>query len=305
MRVLGILLVFLTACAAQSGQSDVEAVLQRMERAEQTGDFNAVVALLTHEKAGEFERMRPYVRPRPEVHYRIMKTAVRGDDAVILAQGVADSFFVIMFRKEGGEWKIQDEQGRNTPPEPNSVYALLPPEPGAFGREGSQWDRIAPGMNAAQAARLGWQMKAVFDESYLYIRIESNADLPAPGSTISRPPGSWPVLKITTSDAGEFVLYDAVNIGDQATFDESGKANSHRPYAAYMIRLEQKRHEIFSASADVHPSPLLQVSGRDYDIRIPLLTMGIADSRATRMTVGDAQWPRSAVLSVAVPRYPR
>jgi hypothetical protein len=100
-------------------------------------------------------------------------------------------------------------------------------------------------------------------------------------------------------------LYDQVNVGDQATFDQSGRANSHRAFAAYMIRLERKDKEVFSATADMDPNPLLQVAGRDYDIRIPLATMGIVDSRATRMTVGDAQWPKSAVLSIAALRYPR
>src|SRR5208337_4797124 len=157
----------------------------------------------------------------------------------------------------------QDQLFRNIAPDPNSVYALLPPEPGSFANAGSRWDQVAPGMDPSQAARQGWQMKAVFDESYLYIRIESNAPLPAPGSTTEKSPTSWPVLKIDTSDAGEFVLYDAVNIGDQATFDEHGKANSHRPYAAYMIRLERKDHEVFSAAADLNPSPLLEVAGRD------------------------------------------
>jgi hypothetical protein len=181
---------------------------------------------------------------------------------------------------------------------------LLPPDPGAFARAGSPWDQVAPAMEASEAARRGWQMKAVFDDSYLYIRIESKAELPAPGSTVERPPGGWPILKIDASGAGEFVLYDVVNVGDQATFDNHGRANSHRPFAAYMIRLERNDHEIFSASADSDPSPLLEVSGRNYDIRIPLLTMGIRDSRATRMTIGDAQWPKSVVLSFAVQRYP-
>jgi hypothetical protein len=208
-------------------------------------------------------------------------------------------------RREGGQWKIQDQLWRNTAPNANSVYALLPPDPGAFARAGSRWDQVAPGMSPSEAARLGWQLKAVFDESYLYIRIESGAELPAPGSTIGKPPGGWPVLKIETSDAGEFVLYDAVNVGDQATFDERGRANSHRAYAAYMIRLEHNDHEVFSASAGLDPSPLVEVTGRDYDIRIPLATMGILDSRATRMTIGDAQWPRSAVVSIAIQRYPR
>ena len=72
-----------------------------------------------------------------------------------------------------------------------------------------------------------------------------------------------------------------------------------------MIRLERNDHEIFSASADLHPSPLVQVAGRDYEIRIPMETMGITDSRATKMTIGDAQWPKSAVLSFAAQRYPK
>jgi hypothetical protein len=305
VRVLLILLLTLAACRAQSDQSKVEAVLKQMERAEQTGDFNAWAGLWTREKSGEVEKMRPYVRARPEVQYRPMKSFVHGDAAVILVQCTSNSFVTMTLRREGGQWKIQDQLWKDTAPDPNSVYALVLPDPGAFARGGSRWDQVAPAMDPGQAARLGWQMKAVFDESFLYIRIESSAELPAPGSTIGKPPGGWPVLKIDTSDAGEFVLYDAVNVGDQATFDSNGKANSHRAFAAYSIRLERKGHEVFSASADLHPSPLVEVAGRDYDIRIPLGTMGITDSRATKMTIGDAQWPKSAVVSIAVQRYPR
>lgn len=305
MRVLAIVLLTLAACWAQSGQSDVEALLQRMERAEQTGDFNTWLGLWTREKAGEMEKMRPYATAQPNVRYRAMKSFVRGDEAVLLIQGNSNPFTTMLLQKEDGQWKIRDEMFRDTAPDPNSVYALVPPDPGAFVRAGSPWDQVAPGMNASQVAQQGWQMKAVFDEAYLYIRIESSEELPAPGSTIDRPPGGWPVLKIDTSSTGEFVLYDSVNVGDQATFDTTGRANSHRAYAAYMIRMERNHHEVFSATADLHPSPLVEVAGRDYDIRIPLATMGIVDSRATRLTVGDAQWPKSAVLSIAVQRYPR
>jgi hypothetical protein len=305
VRVITILLLTLTACWAQSEQSKVEAVLKEMERAEQTGDFNAWAGLWTREKSGEVEKMRPYVRARPEVHYRATKSFVHGDQGVLLVQCASNSFATMTLRREGGQWKIQDQLWKDTAPDPNSVYALVLPDPGAFARAGLRWDQVAPAMDPSQAARLGWQMKAVFDESFLYIRIESSAELPAPGSTIGKPPGGWPVLKIDTSDAGEFVLYDAVNIGDQATFDARGRANSHRPFAAYSIRLERNGHEVFSASADLQPSPLVEVAGRDYDIRIPLETMGIMDSRATRMTIGDAQWPKSAVVSIAVHRYPR
>ncbi len=295
----------MTTCFAQSDQSKAEEVPSQMERAEQTGDFNAWSGLWTREKSGEVENMRPMMRARPEVHYRAIKTFVHGDEAVLLVQAAADSWVTMMLRREDGQWKIQEELWRNTAPNMKSVYALSPPDPGAFARAGSPWDQLAPAMDPSDAARRGWQLKAVFDESYLYIRIESSDELPAPGSTLERPTCSWPVLRIDTSDAGNFVLYDAVNIGDQATFDQSGKANSHRPYAAYMIRLERNDHEVFTTAADLHPSPLLEVAGRDYDIRIPLAAMGIMDSRATRITVGDAQWPKSALVSIAVRRYPR
>ena len=297
------LLLTLTACSAQSDQSKVEAVLKQLEHAEQTGDFNAWVGLWTPQKAAELQRMKPYARAQPGVHYRATKVFVHGDKAVLLVQGgPSNGFVTMMLRKEGGQWKVQDELWRDTAADPKSVYALLPPDPGAFARAGSPWDQVPQAMDPVKAARLGWQMKAVFDESYLYIRIESNAGLPAPGSTIRTPPGGWPILHIDTSNAGGFVLYDAVNIGDQAAFDEHGRANSHRPFAAYMIRLECAGQEVFSASADLHPSPLLSVAGRDYDIRIPLATMGITDSRAARMTIGDAQ---KALVSFAVQRYPR
>jgi hypothetical protein len=311
MRFFSIFLLTLTACRAQSDQSGVEAVLKQLERAEQTGDFNAWAGLWTREKreeSGNFEKMRPYVKPRPGNRYRAMKTYIRGDEAVLLVQGPdpSNSYVTMTLRREGSEWRIQDQLFRNTAPNPNSVYALLRPGPGAFTRAGSPWDQVAPAMDSSHVARFGFQLKAVFDESYLYIRFESNDQLPAPGSTIGMPPpGGWPHLKIDTSDAGEFVLYDQVNIGDQATFDAHGKANSHRAYAAYTIRLEHNDLEVFSASAGLDPTPLLEVSGRDYDIRIPLATMGIMDSRATRMTIGDAQWPNSAVVSVAAQRYPR
>ncbi|HEX5226821.1 MAG TPA: hypothetical protein VFW44_03890 [Bryobacteraceae bacterium] len=308
MRILAIFLVTLTACRAQSDQCRLEALVQKMERAEQTGDFNTWIGLFTRDKAAEMEKLRPYAKARPEVGYRAVESYARGDEGVLFVKAAGSqgySYITMKLRNEGGQWKIQDELFRDTAPDPSSVYALIPPALGAFARAGSPWDQVPPGMPANEAARQGWQMKAAFDESYLYIRIEAKEALPAPGSTISTPPGGWPVMKIDTSDAGEFVLFDQVNVGDQATFGPNGRANSHRAYAAYMIRLERKDKEVFSASADLSPSPLVTVTGPDYDIRIPLATMGIMDSRATKITLGDAQWPKSAVLSFAAQKFPR
>src|SRR5690348_3073003 len=127
MRILVILLVTLTACLAQSDQSQLEAVLQKMERAEQTGDFNTWQGLWTPGKASEMEKMRPYAKSRPEVRFVAMKSFARGDKGVLLvkAAGYPDNPFITMtLRKEGGQWKVQDELFRETAPDPSSVYAL-------------------------------------------------------------------------------------------------------------------------------------------------------------------------------------
>lgn len=141
MRVLAILLLAVSTGCAQSDPGQVEAVLKKMERAEQTGDFNTWLGLWTREKSGELEKMRPYAVARPEVRYRAIKSFVRGDDAVLLVEGGLNSFVTIMLRREGGEWKVQDQFFGNTAPNPNSVHALVPPDPGAFSRAGSPWDQ--------------------------------------------------------------------------------------------------------------------------------------------------------------------
>jgi hypothetical protein len=273
MKALAIFLLTFAACRAQSARSEVEAVLQRMEHAEQTGDFNTWQGLWTPAKAAELEGLRRYAQARPEVRYRALTTYVQGDRAVLLVEGTSQ-FVTVTLAKESGQWKIQDEVWRDTAPAPTTVYALAPPALGAFARAGSPWDKAAPGM-----------VRAVFDDVYLYVRIEADSDLPAPGATIVTPPGGWPNLRIAVSGAGDFVLYDTVNVGDQATFDKQGKANSHRAFAAYMIRLERNGREVLSSTAGLEPSPLLTVAGRDYDIRLPLVAMGLRDPRPPRITV--------------------
>lgn len=302
MRALAISLLFVAACQAQSDENRIAATVSQLERAEQAGDANTLIGLCTRAKAADLEKMRPYIRPQPQ-RYQVARVYAQGDDAVVLAQVVIGSFVTITLRRENGEWKIADEMFRDSAADVNSVYAIIPPASGAFLRAGSDWSSIAP--QPAQPASRDWRMRAVFDESYLYIRFETNADLPAPGSTIQKPPSGWPVLKIDVAGGNEYALYDACNVGDQATFDENGKANSHRAFAAYMMRLEKNHREVFSATAGTHPDRLIDVAGHNYEMRVPLLTLGITDPRTAKITVGDAQWPKSALVSIDVPRYPR
>lgn len=303
MRTLVCLLICTIGCRAQRPEDQVLAVYRQMEKAEQSGDANTFVGLWSRESASNAEKMRPYLRARPNAHYTWSKVFVQGDEAALLGQIGEGQYLSMRLVKEDGRWKIKDQVWSQTAFHADSVYATIPPAAGAFERAGAPWQNIAPAFDGANAAKRGWQVRATYDESYLYVRIESSSPFPAPGSTVEKPPSGWPVMKVSVSGVDEFVLHATANIGDQATFDESGRANSHRPYVAYWLMVERANQMIFQASADLQPHPLVQAGGRSFDVRIPLRTMGVSDARQTKITIGDAQWPKSALFSLEVQQY--
>ena len=258
MRTLVCFLICTIGCRAQSPEDQVLAVYRQMEKAEQSGDANTWVGLWSRESASNAEKMRPYLRPRPDAHYTSSKTFVQGDEAVLLGQIGKDQFLSMRLVKEDGRWKIKDQVFSDKAYPADSVYAMIPPAAGAFERAGAPWQNVAPAFDTADAAKHGWQVRATYDESFLYIRIESSTPIPAPGSQAEKPPMGWPVMKVGVSGVGEFVLHATANIGDQATFDESGRANSHRHYVAYWLMLERADQMIFQAWAGLHPDPLVQ-----------------------------------------------
>ena len=314
MRILISILISAAACLAQRPEDEVTAVLKQMERAEQSGDADALAKLFARDSSIDIEKMRPYIRPRPEARYTPTRVYTQNDLAAILARAGADNFVAMKLVKENGAWKIKDQSWSNVALQPDLVYAMVPPPDGAFARAGSPWQSIAPALDAAGAQRQGWQMRTTFDESYLYIRLESPKPLPAPGSEVKGDaaqridtgvPG-FLVMRIDTADPAprEYVMTAGANIGDRATFDKQGKANSHFHYLSYSMRLDQKDKQIFEASADLKTSPLVSVSDRFFEIRIPLRSLGIADAARARIVVGDASWPKSAIVSVAARRFP-
>jgi hypothetical protein len=303
MRTLFCCLICTIACRAQRPEDQVLAVYRQMEKAEQSGDANAWIGLWSRQSASEAEKMRSRVRPRPDLHYTSSKVFVQRDDAALLGQFGKDQFLSMRFVKEDGRWKIKDEVFSDKAYPAESVYAMIPPAAGAFERAGAPWQNVAPALDKANAARQGWQVRATYDESFLYIRIESSTPMPAPGSQAEKPPMGWPVMKVGVSGVGEFVLHATANIGDQATFDEKGRANSHRHYVAYWLMLERADQMIFQAWAGLHPDPLVQAGDKFLDVRVPLRTMGVVDASHTKIMIGDAQWPKSAIFSLEAQPY--
>lgn len=89
----------------------------------------------------------------------------------------------------------------------------------------------------------------------------------------------------------------------QATFDKTGKAATHRAYVAYWLMLERANKMIFQSWAGLHPDPLIQVTGRFFEVRVPLRSLRIADPRQTKITLGDAAWPNSAIFTLEAQQY--
>jgi len=274
-----------------------------MEKAVQSGDANTFIGLWSRESTSDAEKLGSQLHPQPDVHYTSSKVFVQGDEAALLGQYGQEGFLSMRFVKEDGRWKIEDFAFSDKAYPAESVYAIIPPAAGAFKRSGAPWQNVAPAFDKADAAKRGWQVRATYDESYLYVRIESSTPIPAPGSSAEKPPMGWPVMKVGVSGVGEFVLHASANVGDQATFDGNGRANSHRHYVAYWLMLERAGQMIFQATAGLHPDPLVQAGDHFFDVRVPLRTMGVADASHTRITIGDAQWPKSAIFSLEAQQY--
>jgi hypothetical protein len=307
MRILFCFLICTIGCRAQRPEDDVLAVYKQMEKAEQTGDANLWIGLWSREQIGNAEKMRPYVRPRPDRHYTASKIYVQGDTAALLGQSGKEQFLSMRFVRQDGLWKIKDQAGSNVPYDADAVYAMVPPAFGGFERAGSPWQSAAAAFSAAEAAKRGWQLRAAYDESFLYVQIELPAPIPAPGYTAEKPPMGWPVMKVGVSGVGEFLLRIQAVSADWATFDQNGRANSHRPYAAYSVHLDHGRDRgeqtIFEASTGLDPNPLVLVGARAFEVRVPLRTMGVTDAGGTKISIGDAQWPKTAVFSIDAKQY--
>src|SRR5262249_42975427 len=133
---------------------------------------------------------------------------------------------------------------------------------------------------------LRWKLQGVTDDSYLYVRIEGEAVLPKPGSEISSEAAAkintgvaenWPVMKIKIGGAPprEYRFGASVLIGDRATFNSQGKADSHHHFLVYSFNIDKGETTLFTGSADENPHRLIKITDRFIDIRLPLKALGV------------------------------
>src|SRR5215467_10400678 len=105
MRMIA-LLICPAVCHAQIAENAVLAVLQQMERAEQTGNGQAWLDLWSPKSrvAGHAE-VKDMIRADPSARYRATKVFVQGDLAALIAT-TKDQFVSMRFSRENGAWKI-------------------------------------------------------------------------------------------------------------------------------------------------------------------------------------------------------
>src|SRR5271155_4331411 len=287
LALIGVLSL-LPGCRAQSPDTAVLELVKQMERAMQSGDRQAWAALHDAPTREKLAGGRDFpMRPRPTARVQATKILVQGDKAAVIVatsdpgNPQTNGHLSLRLGREGSAWKIAEEMGNDPAPDPDSIYALLPPENGAFSRAGSRWEGIARAVGNTKyftAEQLRWKLQGVFDESFLYVRIESGGVLPAANSEVQGEfpnlrlgfEWDWPTMKIrvTGAKSSEFTFDASPSIGDQATFDKQGKANSHRHYIAYLLNLRRGDNYVFHATAGLDPSPLIEVHDRFVDLKI-------------------------------------
>jgi hypothetical protein len=321
--------------AATQQQDAVRAAYKLMEKAARTGDGELLLRLYDQKTlnmdAARIENLRRGFPARPSARYEPLVVRVKGDDAVIIGHVIdpkggllTHQFHSVMFHLEGGEWKIANEVWDQDPIDPVVAYALLPPDDGAFARTGSPWQKMSyANRNAkyykADDPEMHWKLQAVQDESFLYVRIETESPFPAPGSEVSADaarridtaaPRGWPVMKITIAESGQrpardFRFQVGSSIGDRATFDANGKANSHDHFISYALTVTKgENRTLFTNIAPDPASRLLAVHDRFIDVKIPLRTLGVSDASPLRIEIGDANWPSTKILPYQVSRFP-
>ena len=337
------LAAFVGLCAGQTGHDPshgatgeaVLAVYRLMEKAARTGDGQLLLSLYDpktlNRDAARIENMRKGFRPLPSVRYQPVTIRVQGGEAVIIghvenpgSRSLTHQYHSVMFRLVGNDWKISGEVWDQSPIDPASAYALLPPDDGAFARAGSAWEKIpyaTPNTKYYKTddPEMRWKLQATEDESFLYVRIEAETPFPDPGSEIGAEaaqridtgtPSGWPVMTITVRDSPQrperhFSLQVSASIGDRATFDEAGKANSHHHFLSYALSVRRGEDKtVFTNSAPDSASRLLAVHDHFIDLRIPLKALGVDAAGRPRIEIGDANRPVTKILPYAVSRFP-
>jgi hypothetical protein len=310
------------ADSVQRPEDAVISTYRLLEKANREGNGALLLSLQSREALSKMSDAQKAEFPKsfpadPGLQYVPLAVGANGSHGVVIGRmdGSATNTFkyeAVKFLLEDGAWKVDVESMSDSPLDPRGLYALLPPADGAFIRAGSPWASI-PYANSNtkffKEDQLDWKMQATQDESFLYIRFEAKAPLPAPqvevpadntapGKSVnSGAPSSPPVMKIKISEAAggqtanvqEFSFHASDVIQTRATFDEKGKANSNRFFVVYSLTVRDPAEAtIFDSNTDETFSHLVAVQDRFLELKIPLKSLGLEGKMSPAVALEEA-----------------
>ena len=325
------------ADSVQRPEDAVIAAYRLLEKANREGDGALLLSLQSRETLVEMTDAQKAEFPKrfptdPGLQYVPLAVGASGSRGVVIGRmdGSARNtvkYEAVKFLLEDGAWKVVVESMSESPLDPRGLYALLPPADGAFMRAGSPWASIPYASSNTKFFKeheLDWKMQATQDESFLYIRFEAKAPLPAPRVEVradntlpgkpvkSGAPPSPPVMKIKISEAaggqtayGQTFSFQAGDvIQTRATFDEKGKANSNRFFVVYSLTVRDPADAtIFDSNTDETFSHLVAVQDRFLELKIPLKSLGLNGKTSPAVTLEEAN-SLAKILPYQVVNFP-
>lgn len=270
-------------------------VFRSLEKAEQTGDGKLYLSVQSMEKLDEagkkfINQISKGFPADSSVRYELVGIRIRNNHAAVLGKitrstSPAPKYYLGKLVLEKGAWKIAEALLNTVPIDASALEAAVPPAGGAFSRAGSPWSRIPyAAINAKwfKPNQVEWKLQATADESFVYIRFEARAPLPAPGTEIPRTdkakgiPPSPDVMVIRTASGKHFTLVLSSNPMTRATFDKTGHATSNRFFVQYSFVLRNTAGAtLFSDGTRDTFDPLIAVHDRFLDLRLPLKCLSI------------------------------
>jgi hypothetical protein len=297
----------------------VAAAYKQIEKAMREGDGKLYLSLMDRATRSQMDAqyqatLERGIPPQPWVHLEPVAVKARGDQAFVIGSfenpQTPDSVksYLVRYVREDGGWKIAELVAADRPPYAPAIHAYFPPEPGAFIRAGAPWQKVSYAeLNTKffKPEDLTWKLQATRDATFLYLRFEAPASLPAPKAEIPEAetksfntgvPSGLPIMRIEITSKPDrqamtksrFELQVGGNIGSRATFDDSGKANSQHYFLAYSLMIRSDRDEWLFDSEPGAFNDLMTVHEQFIDLRIPLAAIGVDPAGTSEIEILEA-----------------
>lgn len=299
--------------ALQGGEADkVLEVYKLLEESYRTGNGKLWLEIKSMEVLKQMdatmkEMISTKFPSKPEKGFKKSSVIVYKKSAAVIGEvlkiGVHSMFHAIRLVKEDGAWKIVEEKLATNVIDPHS---FLPPEDGSFIQQGLSWGKVAYAEKKEVDPRFNsfadnWAMQAAVDESFLYVRLVSKANLAVVGTKVKDKEDigipQFPNIdvEVVHDQKDESKVKFGISVGDvlstSPVFDENGKTKENIYKLNYSMSLKDDDFDtIFWCHAD-SSNGLLGISNNLVDIKIPCASLGLQNSDSLQLIVFASNGP--------------